>query len=429
MRIAIAYALHHPELMDLPTKRLRLEEVGTLEFEPVDHDAFPCLRLAAGGRQGRRHRAVRAERRQRGRRPRLPRRRPGLPGDPGGHRVDARAAARRPGPRVRVALRGRPRGPRPSPPSRSRSAHELVPGLRRLRAADHPPRVRALHRGEGRRHARRALQPVLPAAGLEGQARRDRVRDRHDPARRLREDQRHEPAGGAARRGRPPRLLPPAGVEADRRDRRRAGRELPDRVRADRRDLRRPGHARELRRGQQRREGHPGGRPAAEGRQGALGRRRPRLRARPEREADRAAPARPARRDQQAPLRRREHGGRTARGATPAKVVVERDGQRRTLLVTPRYDTASTGACCIGITYGAYRDVGPAALGAVLRPGDVADQPAHRQRDRQDLLRLQGAQGGVGRRRLLRDHTLGDPARHRDRRCACWRSSRCRWPS
>ncbi|MDP9346814.1 MAG: 1-deoxy-D-xylulose-5-phosphate reductoisomerase [Actinomycetota bacterium] len=46
MRIAIAYALHHPELMDLPTKRLRLEEVGTLAFEPVDHDAFPCLRLA-----------------------------------------------------------------------------------------------------------------------------------------------------------------------------------------------------------------------------------------------------------------------------------------------------------------------------------------------------------------------------------------------
>ena len=34
MRIAIAYALHHPDLMDLPTKRLRLEEVGTLEFEP-----------------------------------------------------------------------------------------------------------------------------------------------------------------------------------------------------------------------------------------------------------------------------------------------------------------------------------------------------------------------------------------------------------
>jgi 1-deoxy-D-xylulose-5-phosphate reductoisomerase len=46
MRIAIAYALHHPDLSDLPTRRLRLEEVGALTFEPVDVDAFPCLRLA-----------------------------------------------------------------------------------------------------------------------------------------------------------------------------------------------------------------------------------------------------------------------------------------------------------------------------------------------------------------------------------------------
>jgi 1-deoxy-D-xylulose-5-phosphate reductoisomerase len=46
MRIAISYALHHPELADLPARRLRLEEVGALTFEPVDVDAFPCLRLA-----------------------------------------------------------------------------------------------------------------------------------------------------------------------------------------------------------------------------------------------------------------------------------------------------------------------------------------------------------------------------------------------
>jgi 1-deoxy-D-xylulose-5-phosphate reductoisomerase len=46
MRIAIAYALHHPELIDLPTRRLRLAEVGSLDFEPVDEAAFPCLRLA-----------------------------------------------------------------------------------------------------------------------------------------------------------------------------------------------------------------------------------------------------------------------------------------------------------------------------------------------------------------------------------------------
>jgi 1-deoxy-D-xylulose-5-phosphate reductoisomerase len=46
MRIAIAYALHYPDLCELPTRRLRLAEVGALTFEPVDEDAFPCLRLA-----------------------------------------------------------------------------------------------------------------------------------------------------------------------------------------------------------------------------------------------------------------------------------------------------------------------------------------------------------------------------------------------
>jgi len=46
MRIPIAYALHHPESAPLPSRRLRLEEVGQLTFEPVDVDAFPCLRLA-----------------------------------------------------------------------------------------------------------------------------------------------------------------------------------------------------------------------------------------------------------------------------------------------------------------------------------------------------------------------------------------------
>src|SRR3954471_2134160 len=45
MRIAIAYALHHPDLLELPTERLRLAEVGSLAFEPVDDAAFPCLRL------------------------------------------------------------------------------------------------------------------------------------------------------------------------------------------------------------------------------------------------------------------------------------------------------------------------------------------------------------------------------------------------
>jgi 1-deoxy-D-xylulose-5-phosphate reductoisomerase len=46
MRVPISYALHHPERVDVPVRALDLAEVGTLTFEPVDHDAFPCLGLA-----------------------------------------------------------------------------------------------------------------------------------------------------------------------------------------------------------------------------------------------------------------------------------------------------------------------------------------------------------------------------------------------
>ncbi len=47
MRIAISYALHGGESVDLPVTPLNLAEVGELTFEPVDLEAFPCLRLAA----------------------------------------------------------------------------------------------------------------------------------------------------------------------------------------------------------------------------------------------------------------------------------------------------------------------------------------------------------------------------------------------
>lgn len=46
MRIAISYALHAGESVELPIEPLHLAEVGSLTFEPVDLDAFPCLRLA-----------------------------------------------------------------------------------------------------------------------------------------------------------------------------------------------------------------------------------------------------------------------------------------------------------------------------------------------------------------------------------------------
>src|SRR3954466_237551 len=46
MRVPISYALHHPERVDVPVKPLDLATIGALTFEPVDEDAFACLRLA-----------------------------------------------------------------------------------------------------------------------------------------------------------------------------------------------------------------------------------------------------------------------------------------------------------------------------------------------------------------------------------------------
>src|SRR3989475_9404295 len=46
MRVAISYALHAGESVDLPVAPLQLATLGALTFEPVDLDAFPCLRLA-----------------------------------------------------------------------------------------------------------------------------------------------------------------------------------------------------------------------------------------------------------------------------------------------------------------------------------------------------------------------------------------------
>jgi 1-deoxy-D-xylulose-5-phosphate reductoisomerase len=46
MRVPISYALHHPERVEVPLRALDLAAVGALTFEPVDTEAFPCLRLA-----------------------------------------------------------------------------------------------------------------------------------------------------------------------------------------------------------------------------------------------------------------------------------------------------------------------------------------------------------------------------------------------
>jgi 1-deoxy-D-xylulose-5-phosphate reductoisomerase len=46
MRIAISYALHGGESVELAIEPLDLLAIGELAFEPVDVEAFPCLRLA-----------------------------------------------------------------------------------------------------------------------------------------------------------------------------------------------------------------------------------------------------------------------------------------------------------------------------------------------------------------------------------------------
>ena len=90
MRVPIAYALTHPERVDVGAARLDLASVGTLAFEPPDLRRVPLPRAGAPGRRGRRARAVRAERGQRGGRRRLPGRPHRLPR----HRRPRRARAR-----------------------------------------------------------------------------------------------------------------------------------------------------------------------------------------------------------------------------------------------------------------------------------------------------------------------------------------------
>jgi len=46
MRVPIAYALHHPDRVDVPVRELDLASVGSLDFEPPDLEAFPCLQLS-----------------------------------------------------------------------------------------------------------------------------------------------------------------------------------------------------------------------------------------------------------------------------------------------------------------------------------------------------------------------------------------------
>jgi 1-deoxy-D-xylulose-5-phosphate reductoisomerase len=46
MRVPISYALHYPDRADVPVETLDLAATGSLDFEPPDEEAFPCLRIA-----------------------------------------------------------------------------------------------------------------------------------------------------------------------------------------------------------------------------------------------------------------------------------------------------------------------------------------------------------------------------------------------
>ena len=226
MRVPIAYALHHPERVDVPVPALDLAQVGSLTFEPPDLEAFPACGLArdaarAGGTapcvlNAANEVAVHAFLGER----------LGFIGIPAViegmlEQLPARARA------LASSRSTRPTPRRAGSPASSwprRRSRELVPGLRRLRRADHPARARATSpppRRSGCASSASRSSSRRDEAALA--ARRDRVRRRLAPARRLREDHRDEPGGGDPAGGRPPRLLPPAGVEADRGDRRRPG--------------------------------------------------------------------------------------------------------------------------------------------------------------------------------------------------------------
>ena len=240
MRVAIGYALHHPDRADLPIEPLDLIKLGRAGLRGARPRRVPVPAPGARGRGRGRDRAVRAQRRQRGRRARLPQRPPGLHRHPAGDRRRARASSAAHRVHDFEALyvtdsEARELADELIESERARMSWVLAflgfAALVILHEAGHFFAAKAV----GMRVERFAL--FFPPLIARHQAGRDRVRDRRDPARRLREDHRHEPGGGDPAGARPPRLLPPAGVEADRRDRRRPAGQHRARVRDPRRRL------------------------------------------------------------------------------------------------------------------------------------------------------------------------------------------------
>ena len=166
MRVAIGYALHHPDRADLPIEPLDLVKLKQLDFEAPDLDAFPCLRLAreaalAGGTapcalNAANEIAVHAFLNGRLTFTGIPAVIEGVLDHLGSHRVhDFEALYVTDSEARELAAELIERA----------CTRELAPRLPRLRRARDPARGGPLLRRQGRRHARRALLAVLPAAG------------------------------------------------------------------------------------------------------------------------------------------------------------------------------------------------------------------------------------------------------------------------
>ena len=221
MRVPIAYALHHPDRVDVPVPdaRPRRGRRARRSSRPTSTRSRACGWRARPPQAGGTATCVLNAANEVAVHAFLvgPAR---LHGHPGGDRDDARAAARR----ARALLRHALRAPTPR---RGGCAAETGRGARVswllaflgfaaliiLHELGHFTAAKAV----GMRVERFSLFfPPLLARVRRGET---EYAIGVDPAGRLREDHRHEPGGGDPAGGRAPRLLPPAGVEADRRDR------------------------------------------------------------------------------------------------------------------------------------------------------------------------------------------------------------------
>ena len=168
MRVPIAYALHHPDRVDVPVRALDLAAARRADVRGARPRRVPVPAPGARGRAGRR-RPPRACSTPPTRSRCTPSWRTGSASS-GIPAVIEATLEQLPAARVhclRHALRRRRRGPRGrrSAAETGRGARlSWLPRLPRLRRADHPARGRALRRRQGGRDARRALLALLPAA-------------------------------------------------------------------------------------------------------------------------------------------------------------------------------------------------------------------------------------------------------------------------